>query len=84
MYLVTITEKQTNFIKAKHFKRNFTAIEKFFKAACVSCGVFSAEPICEKTVLAKGSTEAHDITFEKLTQREVVELKRNEPSLFNN
>lgn len=84
MYLVTVTEREPTFTNLKHFKRDFKAIEKFFKAACVSYGVFSAEPICEKTILAKESTTTHEIIFEKLTSREVEQLKRNEPNLFNN
>jgi hypothetical protein len=84
MYLVTVTDKQTKFTAVKHFKRNFAAIEKFFKAACANFGAFSPDPICEKTILAKESGMQHEITFEKLTSREVVELKKNEPYLFNN
>jgi hypothetical protein len=84
MYLVTVTDKEHRYSTVKYFNRHFKTIEKFFKTACANFGAFSPDPICEKTILAKESGMQHEITFEKLTSREVVELKKNEPYLFNN
>lgn len=84
MFLVTIKEKQHGFVKAKHFKRNFTAIEKFFKAACVAYGIKQEEQTDKQTIYHKEESETHQVEFEALTPRQVVELKKNEPNLFNN